>query len=473
MRYREQTLLGCTSEQNLCLLKPRGAITCKPQNQDSTLKLPDEILSEILGYLSPGDWNDRQKTISLLFICTRWTRLYRPSFYRRLDLGDRWYDKVVRCTRLLKTLMAQPALAKCVRDIPVILWEDSSHTLPELLKTCTEIRSLSIHAEWANSWPMVNAISKLAHLENLRLSGYCGGVSLIAISKIMDLAKLRSLELCRYGVGRDSSTHTEWPVGAEASAKMLSDILPKERYRTSNISKMTLSDPVCSPNVSLLLVSWPASLTDLVITSLCDSRYGAEYTPSAMRDILNIHAASLQRIELDTLCSVGHRIPDFSQFSSLESLRISSYNIFQDPPSIALSKLCSPSLRFLSINFWPGGRHAEDFREFAANRVQWLTEIAASKASEYPSCGLEEIHIGFQPDMSYVEPEEMEDKTWPWQYLEQAKAALASHGLKLTWTKPRCTREAWEEVMMGIASGFYENGEVYYPEPVDGEDAEA
>lgn len=143
--------------------------------------------------------------------------------------------------------------------------------------------------------------------------------------------------------------------------------------------------------------------------------------------------------------------PNFSHFTALETLHVSTSPLLREDPRIAMAKLSAPLLRFLSLNFSPQDQHCESLNSFGPEQARWLTDFAASKAS-FPDSGLKEIHIQYGPDMelAYLYPGFPDDMPWPWDYIKQAQGGLLSHGLTLTCTTPITrTKQQWLEQWEG------------------------
>lgn len=255
MPKSKQTYLGASSTQTLCLFKP--ARSPPIEGEELTSSLPDELLAEILEYFAPRDWHERKTASFLLFMSRRWKRLYEPFHYRYLDMGSEGFDKEIRVVRLLKTLKTRPELCKHVRHVPIFMYKakpSSCQLASEMLGLCNELCSISMNLQWLNITPnVVDALPKLHRLESLDLFGQNGGPSLATILRISEPPRLKSLTLDRYGVGRLNELGAEWPRGVSASTSDLEMALPTKYHRTGLITKLTLCDPACDPNVSQLV----------------------------------------------------------------------------------------------------------------------------------------------------------------------------------------------------------------------------
>lgn len=75
-----------------------------------------------------------------------------------------------------------------------------------------------------------------------------------------------------------------------------------------------------------------------------------------------------------------------------------------------------------------------------------MTDFAKLKTTDCPTSRLETIHVDFNPECSpYWWNDFDPDRTWPWQYLDEASQVLAQHGLALTHSAPEWSKQEWDE----------------------------
>lgn len=387
----------------------------------------------------------------MTLVCKRWRRIYGPFLCRRIDLGYNGWENCKRVWQLLKNLDDRPDIRWYVQTIDLQAHNPNQSTCKNLARVvahCKATRRIKLHTGLKNrSWPLLNAMKDLPHLESLRLSGHSSGPSIRMIFELFDLPSLKSLELSRYGVGKDADPGTPWPSDIAVTRHDLDQLLPPSRYHTSSVASLVLSNPSTPLLVSEHLLHWPARLEQLSITHLTHSKYAAQYNLNNIERLLGMHRQSLRYIKIGITPDKNHGMPNFSSFPYLEELYLSTYQILLDTPSSALRKLAAPSLRHLTMTFNAEDEHPESYKAFAKALVRWMADFASLKRSDYPNSRLKTIFIGFQPGDNPLWFTNFEDVTWPWDYLDQAVQILAQHGLALTYSEPRWEKQEWEELV--------------------------
>lgn len=103
----------------------------QPSQVSPCLRLPDELLSLIVGYALDharfsGEQDDRtyQEVRDILCVCRRFHDVAIPLLYRRIV----WRNKRT-CLSLLTTLQAHPEYADYVHDVELLLVRKRVHTL--------------------------------------------------------------------------------------------------------------------------------------------------------------------------------------------------------------------------------------------------------------------------------------------------------------------------------------------------------
>jgi hypothetical protein len=345
----------------------------------------------------------------------------------------------------------RPDLRGHVKAIHIQLSSPNQNTcnnIARIVTHCKATRRFMLHTDLTDrSLPLLDAIKNLPRLGFLSLSGYSSGPSIHMVLERCDLPCLESLELSRYGIGKGTDPSAPWPEDIRATQRDLEQLLPSNRYHTSSVTSMVLSDPSTPPIVSEHILRWPRRLERLSITFLTHSSYASQYTLTNVERLLGIHRHSLKYIKIGIIPGAHEGMPDFSSFQCLEELHLSTYELLAEAPSNALRKLAGPYLRHLSMTFSPEDQHSESNNEFAIEQVRWMSDFATLKRSDHPTSRLEKIHIDFIPDHNPLYLSDFEDVTWPWDYLDEAGQKLAQHGLALTYSKPRWPKEEWEELV--------------------------
>lgn len=198
---------------------------------------------------------------------------------------------------------------------------------------------------------LLSTISTLPRLEHLEL----GGPSLQLFFRDFTLPSLKSWCLSRYPARNPEDSSAPWP-GEPISITQtdLEHLLPPNRYHTGAVTKMSLRDPCCLPNITEHILRWPSALTDLSIW-LSHSTGGKYYTMESMQRILEIHRSSLKRVTIGVLPGgfFGRTgSPDFSSFPHLEELGMSAYNLIRSETTTdAARKLSAPNLLCVTLSF--------------------------------------------------------------------------------------------------------------------------
>ncbi|MCJ1360329.1 MAG: hypothetical protein MMC33_010334 [Icmadophila ericetorum] len=448
MRRLGQSKLGSSSEGQLCILR-HGSHSPEriSHGPDITLRIPDEVLTLIFEHLPTRasysffyDSTTRNLTSSL-YVCKRWRRCYNPIHYRRLRVAQS-----IPTIKLSRSLQYQPALGNYTRILDI---DYNVHRTVDLLvkivQHCTLVRRLSLQGGWSEELrPLLEAIAKLAYVENLFFSGNSNGPSLSAIFPQLERRTLKTLALQGYGLGKGEELVTSWSSSqipfTECTAEKL---LPLACQFDGSLTSLTIKDPSCPPEVTRLIMCWPAALISFKCYSLRDLPFGAQYTATAMEKILHLQRQSLKRIDLGIiprrLDSTG--IPDFSNFPSLETLSLSKCNLFTEVESVAVAKLSTPFLHQLSVTFSTDEQHETAYQDFGANEAAWFTNFALY-ARKSPKLVLKTMFVDFCPGMG-CNVDYVPDLDWPWIHLEEAVKLCSGAGITLTYQDPTHTAEQW------------------------------
>ncbi|KAH6724491.1 hypothetical protein BKA61DRAFT_588555, partial [Leptodontidium sp. MPI-SDFR-AT-0119] len=471
MPIQRQSHLGRTPGGQLCLQKPQRARAAESVEPYYISVLPNEVLFEILSYIPPKrhryELVKDEERFPLTLVCKKWRRIYEPVLFRTIMTHYPTTIFLSRMRGLLGLLYTRPHLRGYPRKICISIYQTVAHAavcriLTAIIKCCTGLREVSFYSvHTPDTSELLSTISTLPRLEHLGL----GSPSLQLFFRDFTLPSLKSLHLSQYGPGRNpEDSSVSWPgEPIPITRTCLKHLLPPNRYRTGDVTRMLLRDPSCLPNVTEHILRWPSALTDLSIW-LSHSAGGKYYTMEAMQRILDIHRSSLKRVTLGMLpgCYVGRTgSPDFSSFPYLEELRMSAYSLIRSETATdAARKLSAPNLRCVTLSFSVEDQHSESRSDFGKEQVTWIQEFAKLKKEKYPGSKLEKMAVFFDPNENPYHlrrllrgpPEQVpvsgiaEPLTWPWEYLEEAKQCAAEFELRVEF-KAEWTREEWNRIV--------------------------
>ena len=215
-------------------------------------------------------------------------------------------------------------------------------------------------------------------------------------------------------------------------------------YGRGSMTHLYLSVPDAAISVTKSLFRWPARLTRLTLNRFLYSAYNAEYTVSAMQDLLEVHRESLQHIELCIIPGERCGSPQFAHFPALQTLHLNKRNAIFDTPLQAYRKLTAPNLQKLTIDFGGEDAYEDGPAAIGPSEVSWLQNYANHMDPSRPY----ELFIEYYPNIPPFELNQTEfpaDMVWPWVYLDQAVDILAQKGVKLTYCPPSVSRQEWDE----------------------------
>lgn len=460
-----QKYLGSSPQRKLCLVSRPFPLPPVPLGKCYISKLPDELLAQIFAYLTPETGLFLRPTYEqyppVPIICKHWERVYDATLYRELSFVEcsaGWSQR--RTSNAVKALQQQAELSNHVRNISVQMWHPSEVTcriLADIIKSCRGIRAVSLHLGWSSKdWPLIQAVGMLPRLEVLQLSGYDGGPSLQMILRLFNQPRLRHLELSRYGLGSDDEPRRAWhPINIYSQdVDKLSDLA---HSHTSAMTSLELNCPNALPHCTKILLNWPSRLVRLSLSQLTNSAFGSHYTLDAVSAILDVHRESLHHITVGIIPGIPNvdgswsmsGIPDFSKFDCLHELHLSAYNILAEKPAEAATKLAAPLLRHLAMSFCTEDQHSESRTGFAEDQVLWMADFATQKSAAKTGKKLESIFLDFNPEREEFLYRNISE-TWPWEYLEQAKEELSRCNMVLSYSKPSCTKDEWDQAVAAI-----------------------
>ena len=430
MGHLRQTYLGPSPQQTLCIMPCYHQRPSVPTGECFIRKMPDELLYRTLEYLAPapdscGLW-DYGPCLPIPLVCRRWKHLFSSILYRNIG----FHKATVK--QLDATLRQRPELGDAVRGVGIILIPEPSDAICEMvayiLRCCKGLRKFMLDTgKWTgNIWIVLNA-AKRAPLATL---DFRGGSSLQMILKHFSLPTLEEVYLTYYQLGEedepDAPMHPFFNTAHEGFKLLLSSTSP------SNVTTMVLKSPRTSVDVTRSFLQWPARLTSLTMEA-CFGRLG-KYSVEDVQGILDAHRDTLQHISLPVLVVEHISLPDFSSFTSLESLQIHGFNLFGELPCRAASKLEAPILRHLEINL-----DLTEWVEFekevlGPEKILWLERFVGCVKP-----GTNKLETVF---LSGFESED-DDDTWPWAYIDEAVGIFAAYNVAMTYTQPEISREEW------------------------------
>ena len=404
--------------------------------------MPDELLLRILKYFTPAEYfyfeSEYEPCLPTPLVCRRWERLYYSILYRNIDLGLSGWTKPSRINRLEATLRHRLDLSDAVRMVRIRLWQPSDATcemIAHILTCCNGLRKFCLNTFFNNStWVILNA-AKRAPLATLEL-GYGGGPSLQMILKHFSLPTLKELSINDYGSGNgeEPGLYPSSDNAHEDLSLLLSSASP------CNVTTMELIEPSAPAHVTKSFLQRPARLESLTM-----SLFGAKYTVDAVQGILDDHCHTLQHISLHTLARGLECLPDFSSFTSLESLQIHGDNLFAESPCRAAARLDAPRLRHLRISFERQDQRETSCKAFASDKFGWLEDFVSHIT---PTTNrLETVFVKFSPLVSISNLNWMDYGIWPWSYIDQAVGLFADHNVAMTYTQSRYSRKEWDQAV--------------------------
>ena len=445
MPHLTQAYLGASPQQTLCIMPS----PCVPTGECFLSRMPDEVLCSILGYLAPARTSRSgpkyEPCLPISLVCRRWERLYSFFLYRNIDLGYFGWQNLRRIRQLEATLRLRPELCDAVRMVAIQSRRPSDVTcelIADILSYCYGLRGFKLHTGWTQSTWMILHSASMAQLETLSLSGFEGGPSLQMILNHFSLPTLQKVSLSRYRLGIGDEPGVPWypsPGAAHEDLHSLLSLAPP-----CNVTTMELFEPSAPAHVTKSFLQWPARLTTLTMSSMVNSECGREYTIDAVQGILDDHRHTLQHITLGNLTCGIERMPDFSSFTSLESLQIHGYNFFgESSPRRAAARLDAPRLRHLRISFAREDEYETSYTDFESERIDWLKDFVGTPATNR----LETVFVNFEPDLLTSDLAWIDYATWPWHYVDQAVGLFAGHNVAMTYSQPRYSKKEWDQAV--------------------------
>ena len=440
MSHLRQTYLGASTHQTLCIMPYSHQRPFVPTGDCSLHMMPDELLCRTLGYLAPARTPntgfDYNPCLPISLVCRRWERLYSSFLYRNIDLGYFGWRNLRRIRQLEATLRQRPDLCDAVRMVGFQHSQPRDATceiIADILSYSKGLCNLELHTKLTQStWKILNA-AKRAPLARLKLSGSEGGPSLQMILKHFSLPTLKEVSFNGSGLGNEDEPGAD--ISFDATQQELDLLLSSAS--PCNVTTMELIEPSAPTHVTKSFLQWPARLTSLTMRSC-----SYWYTVDAVQEMLDDHRHTLQHISLPELAPGFNILPDFSSFTSLESLQIHGHNLFAEPSCAAAAQLAAPRLRHLRISFDTEDQHETSYTDFESDQVDWLKDFVSYITPTTHT--LETVFVEFDPGVSISDLNWFDFATWPWSYIDQAVGLFAGHNVTMTFTQPRYSRKEWD-----------------------------
>ena len=103
------------------------------------------------------------------------------------------------------------------------------------------------------------------------------------------------------------------------------------------------------------------------------------------------------------------------------------------------------------MTFSAEGWYAEPWKEFTEDQARWMAGFASANIKN-PSgetyTKLESVFIDFNPECDSSSLYDDENRTWPWEYWQQAEQELARCNVIMKHSEPGCTRDGWDQIII-------------------------
>jgi hypothetical protein len=168
--------------------------------------------------------------------------------------------------------------------------------------------------------------------------------------------------------------------------------------------------------------------------------------------MLLVHRETLRTINLGYLSSTGREARfKASDFPNLERLTLSRWQMVDlELSSVVADELISPKLAYFGWDFGIYDQHNEAWTAFGDREEHWLREFARTAVKR--KSALREIYVDFNPDFWATS----EADGYPWDRMDSIRDEVAPSGLKVAYSRPCVTREAWLEIARHPATPSYE-----------------
>ncbi|KAI0890745.1 uncharacterized protein GGS22DRAFT_151730 [Annulohypoxylon maeteangense] len=308
-------------------------------------------------------------------------------------------------------------------------------TTTEFLSKFSSTRTLVMHGGFTRHglelWPLTTKLlASMPSLQHLSLNRQYWGLLLPRVKKYVQSLTLKRLTI--HGVSESKEA-------------------PRGLFGPASFTELELSDYEENARATAALIRWPRKLRRFHFESFYNNRHYMDLT--MFGTWLSVHKEVLEDIYIGYL-SVGSKgkIIDLTQFRDLKSLTLSRYSFTDDLKSCVTDakRLLAPNLEKFTWSFSVYDQHCESWDAIGEKEELWLHQFAKIAASQ-PN-PLKKIHIIFDPDYWGYRIED----GYPWDRLDRVRDSCRQLNIKLTYTKPALTKEAWlerveEEKKMGEA----------------------
>ena len=363
--------------------------------------LPAEILIQIL------EWAHEEcnKSPDVLLVCHKWRIVAEPILWREFNSSR----GSLRTRQLIASLRSCPRFRQYLQKLElrshiVGFSGEDVNSIRETIQLCQNLREVTLHLQEPYSPLLVDALGGLSRLQTLELSGFTRQV-----------------------------ISTKWSLGQVA--------LPRGR-RKGNLRSLSLRNVQLELDLVKYLLSLPLTLEVLELRHLrCCNCHDEACIEWLLQSILGRHQETLRRISvnIDWGCR-RPRLLDFSPFTRLESLCLSTDIVFAEDPSEAYRKLSAPLLRRLDLRFGSAHDLLCDDKTIRESEQRWIESFMSMLATQAPHGKLRHVHLLYNP-----RPTSCYDKdNWPWDRVLDLEKSAGDLGFNLTYDKPRYTRKEWE-----------------------------
>ncbi|OJJ87637.1 uncharacterized protein ASPGLDRAFT_976101 [Aspergillus glaucus CBS 516.65] len=161
------------------------------------------------------------------------------------------------------------------------------------------------------------------------------------------------------------------------------------------------------------------------------------YPAPVIENLLNLHCDSLERIELPPIPGKG--LPNLSAFQKLSELHLHASSFFNTAPFDASSKLVTPCLQRLTIDFTKHEQFSRsvggsvDPEDFSNHKAKFLEHFIITQKSGQSKTSLRQIFLRFGPDT--IAKDSILLELWSADLVEEVSAVAASYDISLTYNK--------------------------------------
>ena len=347
--------------------------------------LPNEILDQIFTYVIYSSTSicggEIYKWLHLSLVCSSWKRQFEPLLYRALLLRDQTEVCRVSNELLAFTLKDRPELGDYVKNLDIIDFygrKRDLNTFAMIIGKCPLTRNLWIETTFNSSREaMIVAASQLRHVESIHLASDSCGPSVECVLAYFATGSLQKLDLQEFGENYSGN----W-VGSTLAQSYRPSLSPQLKHELSvrrgkaPFTCLALDKPHSGVPLIRDVILWPSQLTKLRLGSMFSPPW-QDYTSLAMQELLEIHKATLQFIELGWPGQGEWEIPRFADFERLSTLLLHHRFLFGDSAGHVASKLSAPLLRDLCITAPEGRNNVIVHDYFGFSQLNWISEFAS------------------------------------------------------------------------------------------------